>query len=101
MRQLIENPVYMTPKEIYEAYDGKWVYIIKCNYEGHHHFLGGYPVVIADKIFEGQQDGFYNQFDGKEFAPRTDRDYRNIERGVRGAFSIKFLGEVPNAAERK
>ena len=74
MRQLIENPVYMTIDDIKATYNGKWVYIVKCNTASGNELLGGYPIVVADTLFEGDME-FYDQFDGKEFAPRFYRNY--------------------------
>ena len=75
MRIKIENPVYLTANEIEATYDGKWVYIANAQYTPYRGLLGGVPVVVADDIFEGQDDGFYDQFRVDEYAPRTDRDY--------------------------
>ena len=64
----------MDAGEIKAMYDGKWVFITNANYTPHMKFLGGVPVVIADHIFEGQADGFYDEYDGEQYSPRTDKD---------------------------
>ena len=75
MRQRVENPAYMTAEELKATYDGKWIFITRAEHTPHMRFLGGVPVVVADGIFEGQSDGFYEEFMTEEYAPRTDRDY--------------------------
>ena len=75
MRQKINNPAYMAADEIKALYNGKWVFITNANYTPHMRFLGGIPVVVADQIFEGQADGFYDEFDDQQYSPRTDKDY--------------------------
>ena len=75
MRKLIENPVYMTYEEMKAEFDGKWILVTKCNITPHQELLGGIPVAVADTIFEGHRDGFYDKFDTSEYAPRTYRDF--------------------------
>jgi len=59
MRQQIKNPSYMTVNEIEAAYDGKCGYIVNAGFNFYMKLLGGVPAVVADHIFEGQSDGFY------------------------------------------
>ena len=75
MRKLIENPTYMTYKEMEQEFIGKWILITNCNYTEHNELLGGVPVAVADKVFEGQRDGFYNKFKDPKYAPRTDHSF--------------------------
>ena len=86
MRHRIENPVYMTAEEIEAAYDGKWVFIVRAKHSPHMKFLGGEPVVVADGIFEGQADGFYEEFMAEDYAPRADRDYTELAPELLNAF---------------
>ena len=79
MRKLIENPVYMTYEEIEREFDGKWIYVIKCDYTPYSEMLGGYPVVVADIHFEGHENGFYDQFRILENGMKTDIDLRHHE----------------------
>jgi len=74
MRQVIENPVYMTLDDMKTTYKGKWIYIVKCNMADGNELLGGFPIVVADTPFEGNVE-FYDRFDGKEFAPRCDENF--------------------------
>jgi len=98
MRKLIENPVYMTYGEMEEKFTGKWILITNCEYGEFGKFIGGFPVAVADSPFEGQRDGFYNEFKDPKYAPRTDRDfdYESVP-GIFGGFfgDIKFVGEQP------
>jgi len=75
MRKLIENPVYMTYDEMEKEFDGKWILVTKCNFTQCHELLGGFPVVVADSIYEGQKDGFYDRFWTSEYTPRIDLDF--------------------------
>ena len=88
MRKLIENPVYMTYEEMEREFDGKWIYITKCNYSPYRELLGGFPVVIADKIFEGQDDGLYDRYMTSEYAPRTDRNFLDYEMMNLGVYML-------------
>ena len=41
-------------------------------------FIGGIPVVTADSVYEGYEDGFYKEFvDNDEYSPCLDLDYRD------------------------
>jgi len=75
MRQKVDNPAYMETIDIKTLYNGKWVFITNANYTPHMRLLGGVPAVIADQIFEGQADGFYDEYDDERYSPRTDIDY--------------------------
>ena len=80
MRKLIENPVYMTFEEMEEKFIGKWVLVANCDYTQYSRLIGGIPVAVADTIFEGQEDGFYDEFKDPKYSPRAykDFDYDNI-----------------------
>ena len=95
MRKLIDNPTYMTFEEMEEKYIGKWILITNCNYSPYRELLGGIPVAVADSVFEGQSDGFYDKFKEPQYAPRTDRDfdYDSVP-GVMGFFhTLELVGD--------
>ncbi|MCL2189334.1 MAG: hypothetical protein FWC16_00320 [Defluviitaleaceae bacterium] len=95
MRKLIDNPSYMTFEEMEERYIGKWILITNCNYNPYQKLLGGIPVAVADSVFEGQSDGFYDKFKEPQYAPRTDRDfdYDSVP-GVMGFFhTLTLIGD--------
>ncbi|MCL2171855.1 MAG: hypothetical protein FWB71_06820 [Defluviitaleaceae bacterium] len=75
MRILIDDPIYMTYAEMKEKYIGKWILITNCNFSPYQELLGGIPVAVADSVFEGQSDGFYDKFKAPQYAPRTDADF--------------------------
>jgi len=75
MRQLIEFPEYMTYEEMERAYHGKWILVANCNFNAHNSMLGGKPVAVADTKLEGYQDGFYDKFKTKDYAPRAFCDF--------------------------
>jgi len=86
MRQKIDNPTYMVADEIKTQYKGKWVFITNANYTPHMRFLGGIPVVVADRIYEGHEDGFYDEFADERYSPRTEKDYYESEPKLLNAF---------------
>ncbi|MDR1688671.1 MAG: hypothetical protein LBS21_08690 [Clostridiales bacterium] len=89
MRNLIENPVYMTYEEMKQKFDGKWIYVVNCNYTQYQELLGGVPVVVADEPFEGRSDLFYDQFFSKEYSPRTSRNFKPNQIGLFGNYIIE------------
>ena len=99
MRKIIENPVYMTYEEMEKEFIGKWVLISNCKYGPYNAFIGGVPVAVADTIFEGQRDGFYDKFKEPAYAPRTYRDfnYDSIP-GLMGIYEDAALIGDGNAA---
>jgi len=95
MRMLIDKPVYMNFEEMEKKYIGKWILIANCNYSPYQKLLGGIPVAVADSVFEGQSDGFYDKFKDVQYAPRTDRDfdYDSVP-GVMGFFhTLELTGD--------
>ncbi|GHU56750.1 hypothetical protein AGMMS49975_20680 [Clostridia bacterium] len=71
MYHIIENPVMMTAEEIDKEYDGRWVYLVKCEFAPGDELLKGMPVVVADNIFEGVEDGVYLPYKNKAIYGRT------------------------------
>ena len=49
--------------------------IVNCKYSEAGDFLGGIPVAVAESIFEGQEDGFCDEYKDTKDAPRTYRDF--------------------------
>ena len=78
MRQVVENPVYMTIEDMKTKYQGKWIYIAKCNMADGYELIGGTPVVVADSPFEGDVS-FYDQFRGKGLSPFCERNFNRKE----------------------
>jgi hypothetical protein len=62
MYEILENPKRMSIQEIDNSFDGKWVYIVRCEKSEGNKTVAGIPVIIADGPFEGVEDGIYNQF---------------------------------------
>ena len=95
MRKLIENPIFMTYEEMEKKFIGKWILITNCTYSEHDDLIGGIPVVVADTIFEGQEDGFYDKFKNPVYSPRAYKDfnYNNIP-GIFGLYgSLEVEGK--------
>ena len=94
MRKLIENPVYMTYEEMEKEFAGKWILVANRVDTPTGLTAGGIPVAVADTIFEGQRDGFYEKFRAPEYAPRIDLDfnYDNLP-GLMGFYEISEMDE--------
>jgi len=74
MRKILENPIYMTIEEIEKKFAGKWVLVVNCILSEYNQVLGGTPVTEADSPFEGQRDGFYNEFKDPKYSPRMSNN---------------------------
>lgn len=87
MRTKIEKTTYMTAEEIQTKFNGKWVLITNAEMTLAMEFIGGIPVVIADSIYEGHEDGFYTEYvDNDEYSPCLDLDYRDSSLFLANAF---------------
>ena len=91
MYQVVENPIMMTEIEIREAYDGKWVYIVKAEITRHGELLSGMPVVVADNPYEGREDGIYMQYRKPEYEQRYGCDMNHYEPFISSVFSVEFV----------
>ena len=105
MRKILKNPTYMTIEEIEEKFTGKWVLVTNCVYSEYNQVVGGIPVAEADSAFEGQADGFYDEFKDPKYSPRMsdDMNYDNTPGFVNffgNAGSIEMVGENANTYNR-
>ena len=96
MREIIEDPVYTTYEDMKNDFDNKWILVANCKYDDDDRFIGGIPVAVADSPFEGQRDGFYDEFRDPKYAPRTDIDFNSYPR-LYSPYSgeLTFKDEVP------
>ena len=106
MRRLLENPSYMTIEEIEREFAGKWVLVTNCVYSEYNQVIGGIPVAEADSEFEGQRDGFYDEFKDPKYSPRfsNDMNYDNIPGFVNffgNAGAAGIVGENANNYNRQ
>ena len=83
----------MTADEIKVVYNGKWVYIANVNFSPYMELLGGTPVVVADRIFEDQADGFFDEFRDDRYAPRADWDFTEPTPDLVNAFFGSLGGD--------
>ncbi|MCL2663925.1 MAG: hypothetical protein FWE83_11470 [Oscillospiraceae bacterium] len=67
MYKIIDNPKMMTKDEIYNAYNGKWVFIVKANITEHGRLVEGIPVILGDYQYDGIEDGIYDKYKGDEY----------------------------------
>ena len=67
MYEILKSPKMMSKEEIDQAFNGKWVYIVKSGFTPNDMLIEGVPVVIGDAPFDGVEDGIYNQFDGEDY----------------------------------
>jgi hypothetical protein len=70
MVQIIENPIMMTNEEIKAMYDGKWTYVVNCEFTPGRRLIRGRPVVVADMQFEDVASGIYDQYDAEEYGEK-------------------------------
>ena len=95
MRELLVNPAYMSYDEMKVTFAGRWILVTNCVHSDYGRFIGGIPVAVADNIFEGQEDGFYDKFKDPMYSPRTYKDFNyDSVPGVMGFFdSLEMVGE--------
>ena len=62
MYTLIDNEEMLTREEIDAKYDGKWVFLTNCEFTPGSMLIRGIPRLIADKQYEGVDDGVYNAY---------------------------------------
>jgi hypothetical protein len=87
MRVKISYPKYMTAEEIQTNYMGKWVFISNAEMSDTMDFIGGTPQIVADEIYEGHEDGFYNEFlNNDKYSPCLDMDYMDSSLFLANAF---------------
>ena len=67
MVHILENPVMMTYEEMRSMFDGKWIYVAKCEYTLGDSLIRGMPVVAADMQFEDVDSGIYKKFKTGEY----------------------------------
>ena len=75
MVQIIENPVVMSREEMKAAFDGKWVYVVNCQFSPGNRLIRGTPVVVADMQFEEVDSGIYNQYDAEEYGDKLSKSF--------------------------
>ena len=75
MVQLIENPVMMSYNEMKSAFDGKWIYVVNCEFTPGDRLIRGIPVIIADMQFEGVDTGIYDKYDSDEYGITLSKSF--------------------------
>ena len=103
MRKILKNPAYMTYEEILKKFAGKWVLVTNCVYSEYNQVVGGIPVAEADSAFEGQEDGFYDEYKNPKYSPRMSKDmnYDNVP-GILGFYGTpELVGENANTYNRQ
>jgi hypothetical protein len=103
MRELIKNPVYMSYEEMKEKFAGKWILVTNCESSTYGLLLGGVPVAVADSIFEGQEDGFYDEYKDPKYSPRmsNNMNYDDVPGFVNFFGTAELVGENANTYTRK
>jgi len=91
----------MKIEEMEKEFTGKWVLVTNCIYSEYDQVIGGIPVAVADSEFEGQRDGFYDEFKDPKYSPRfsNDMNYDNTPGFVNffgTAGNVEMVGENPN-----
>ena len=103
MRKILKNPTYMTYEEIKEKFSGKWVLATNCVYSEYNQVIGGIPVAEADSPFEGQEDGFYDEFKDPKYSPRmsNNMNYDDVPGFVNFFGTAEMVGENANTYTRE
>jgi len=70
--KLIENPIYMAADQIYTEYDGYWIYITNAEFTDEKEFIGGIPVVLGKKPYDGAKDGIYEKYRNAEYGKKYE-----------------------------
>ena len=65
MYTILENPPRMTPKEVANAFNGKWIYLVDLEGSPFTWFKSAIPAVVADKEFAGSETGIYDKLNEK------------------------------------
>ena len=71
MYTILDNVELLTYDEIKNRYDGKWVYMTNCEFSEGSMLIRAIPRVIADKQFDGFEDGIYKEYKNKELYGET------------------------------
>ena len=71
MYTILDKTEKLTYDEIKNKYDGKWVYLTNCEFSDSYALLFAIPRVIADKQFDGFDEGIYEIYKNKEVYGRT------------------------------
>ena len=98
MYTILETAEKLTYDEIKNKYDGKWVYLTNCEFSDSYALLYAIPRVIADKQFDGFNEGIYEIYKNKDVYGRTtDLTFYEIGCLIK---SISFIprGDYKNAA---
>ena len=77
MVQIIKNPVVMTREEMKAQFDGKWIYVVNCEYTPGDRLIRGIPVVVADMQFEGVDSGIYDKYASEEYGDKLSMSFLN------------------------
>lgn len=59
MYTILDNPKRMTKDEIRTAFANKWVFVVECDFSLSAPMKTGIPIVIADRAWEGREEGIY------------------------------------------
>ena len=75
MVRIIETPVMMSREEMKTAFEGKWIYIVNCEFSLGDRLIRGIPVVVADMQFENVDSGIYDQYDAEEYGEKLSKSF--------------------------
>ena len=77
MVEIIDNPTVMSSEEMKARFDGKWIYVVNCEFTQGGRIVSGIPVVVADMQFEDVDSGIYDKYDAEEFGRKLSKSYRH------------------------
>jgi len=99
MYTIIDKAELLTFDEIKAKYDGKWVFVTNCEFSSPGNgLIRAVPRVIADKQFEGSDDGIYEIYDSDVALYGESSHYTFYDTGC-FIGSISFVTKGGNAVE--
>ncbi|MCL2016467.1 MAG: hypothetical protein FWG68_09510 [Defluviitaleaceae bacterium] len=90
MYKLLENNERLTHDEIWDKYEGKWVYVVDTRGPIFGFFESGIVAVEADRPFAGLETGIYDELDDKYDGRTAD-----LTINIPGAINVFGFTEVP------
>ena len=65
-------------KEIHEKFEGKWLYLINAEYSKSRTLIKAKVAVVADKKYEGHEEGIYLKLNERVNNPTSEYDMRDL-----------------------
>ena len=94
MYTILDNTEMLTREEIDVRYDGKWVFLTNCEFTPGSGLIRGVPQLLADRQYEGVDDGVYDAYeDGGQFGETCGYNLLDFDYLIK---SVTFLPKGTN-----